>query len=331
MKQLLTSWVDDHALILLSDVLNSGISHSSASSKAACIPTPKFLKIASSLLVHPRSTTRAKNENAEVASRSITLLRSTLTEMGPKNANLRQAFSFKADRNTRRYHDGDSDDDDIRGIVSQNGVFRCAKDFWQIVGWSFNCSIRYPKRWRHWKVLLEYLLDVLDADWQEREAMDDERFKANHDHSKGAKELSPGYLQDSLLVHYLSGSGHSRSGYSARRIVNAAFADGSVQSMKAYPEIFKNETKDLKKDVSQKRKWEDSRNTKEVGFGDFDDDEEEDIASESSEGTEESLQKSRKIGSPKYSSTIGDPDSVRLRQRIITLVRDLFPILKIQD
>ncbi|KAB8294159.1 hypothetical protein EYC80_009600 [Monilinia laxa] len=318
----------NHALTLLSDVLNSGLSHSNATSKAACIPTPKFLQLASTLLVHPISTTRAKNENVEVASRSIALLQSTLTQIGPQNSNLKQAFSFEADRyNRRRSYDRDSgsnsDDDDIRGVVSQNGLWRCAKDFWQIVGWSFNCSVRYPKRWRYWKVLLEYLLDVLDADWQEREAMDDAVFKGKVDRNQGAKELSPGYdsLRDSLLVQYLGGSSHNRSGNAVRRIVKAAFADGSLQSVKAYPEVFENETKDLKKDVSQKRKWDDSKNTKEMGFGDYDEEEdEEDIASESSDSPEESFQESAKKGSTRYSSTIGDPDSIRLRQRVISML-----------
>ncbi|KAI9645196.1 hypothetical protein NHQ30_005930 [Ciborinia camelliae] len=316
----------NQALILLSDVLTSGISHTNATSKAACIPTPKFLQIASTLLVHPISTTRAKNENVEVASRSITLLRNTLTEIGPKNANLKKAFSFEASKYARRRsHDGDSssnsDDDDIKGVVSQNGLWRCAKDFWQIVGWSFNCSVRYPKRWRYWKILLEYLLDVLDADWHEREAMDDTAFKAKFDQKKEAGKLSPGHelLQDSLLAQYLCGSSHNRNGNAVRRIVKAAFADGSAQSMKAYPEIFENETKDIKKNVSQKRKWDDHQNIKEMGFGDYDEEEEE-IASDTSVDSEESSQKPNKKGNPAYSSTIGDPDSIRLRQRVITLL-----------
>lgn len=208
--------------------------------------------------------------------------------------------------------------------MSQNGLWRCAKDFWQIVGWSFNCSVRYPKRWRYWKVLLEYLLDVLDADWHERETMDETTFNAQINQNQGNEEISPGHemLQDSLLVQYLGVSGQNRNGTAVRRIIKAAFADGSTQSMNAYPEIFENETKDIKKDESQKRKWEDSKSTKEMGFGDFDEEEEGDLASDTSEGQEEVAPKQNKTGSPTYSSNIGDPDSIRLRQRVITLVRD---------
>ncbi|TGO11873.1 hypothetical protein BTUL_0099g00050 [Botrytis tulipae] len=318
----------NHALILLSDVLTSGISHSTTTSKAACIPNPKFLQIASTLLVHPITTTRAQHDHVEVASRSITLLRNTLTEIGPKNANLQKAFSFESGRHSRRvYGDGESDsnsddDDDIKGIISQNGLWRCAKDFWQIVGWSFNCSVRYPKRWRYWKVLLGYLLDVLDADWHERETMDEAAFNAQVNQSQGNEELPPGHemLQGSLLVQYLDVSGQNRNGTAVRRIVKAAFADGSAQSMKAYPEIFENETKDIKKDESQKRKWEDSKDIKEMGFGDFDEEEEGDLASDTSEGQEEVASKQGKKGGLTYSSNIGDPDSIRLRQRIITLL-----------
>ncbi|ESZ89629.1 hypothetical protein SBOR_9988 [Sclerotinia borealis F-4128] len=324
----------NHALTLLSDAFTAGISHSSATSKAACIPTHKFLQIASTLLVHPVSTTRAKHENVEVASRSIVFLRNILTEIGPKSGNLAQAFSFEARRySRRRSHDGDSssnsDDDDIKGVVSQNGLWRCAKDFWQIVGWSFNCSVRHPKRWRYWKILLEYLLDVLDADWQERKAMDDTTFTAKVDQTQGAELLSPGYelLQGSLLAQYIGVSSQNRNGNAVRRIVKAAFADGSVQSMKAYPEVFENEVKDIKKDLSQKRKWDDSKNIKEMGFGDYNEEEEEDITSDTSKGSEEPVQKPSKKRNTTYSSTIGDPDSIRLRQRVITLLSRVSVVL----
>lgn len=326
--RLLTYLIDNYALTLLSDVFTSGISHSSGTSKAACIPNPKFLQIASTLLVHPISTTRAKNEDiVEVPSISITLLRNVLTEVGPKNANLKQAFSFEADRySRRRSRDGDSssshsdDDDDIKGVVSQNGMWRCAKDFWQIVGWSFNCSVRYPKRWRYWKVLLEYLLDVLDADWWERKAMDVAATNAE-DGSPSCK-----YIQDSLLAQYLGASSHNLNGTAIRRIIKSAFADGSLQSMKAYPEIFENETKDIKKNVSQKRKRYDSKDVKGKDFGDDSEEEEEELTSDTSESPEESAQKPSKKGSPTYSSTIGDPDSIHLRQRVITLVRNFLLI-----
>ncbi|KAJ8063232.1 hypothetical protein OCU04_008466 [Sclerotinia nivalis] len=327
----------NHALTMLSDILTSGISHSTATSKTACLPIPKYLRIASTLLVHPSSTTRVKNENlVEVASRSITLLRNVLAEVGPKNANLEKAFSFESGSRYTRRSSRDSgsnsdDDDDIKGPVSQNGLWRCAKDFWQIVGWSFNCSVRYPKRWRYWKVLLEYLLDVLDADWYERKVLDDAAFNAKVDQNQGAAELSPGneLLQDSLLVQYLGGSDDNLNGTAVRRIVKAAFADGSVQSLKAYPEIFENETKDIRKTVAQKRKWDDSKNVKEIS-DDCDDEEEEDLASDTSEGSEKSSQRPSKKGIPTYSSTIGDPDSIRLRQRVITLLSRLSVFLPLK-
>ncbi|KAA8565889.1 hypothetical protein EYC84_009701 [Monilinia fructicola] len=248
----------NHALILLSDVLNSGLSHSNATSKAACIPTPKFLQLASTLLVHPIFTTRAKNENVEVASNSLALLQNILTQIGPQNSNLKQAFCFEADRyNRRRPYDGDSgsnsDDDDIRGVVSQNGLWRCAKDFLADCG------------------LVIQLQHVLDADWQEREAMDDAAFKGKVDRNQGAKKLSPGYESLSRLIT-------EENGMTAR-------------ILRAWVLV-----------ITMKRKMKKTLQT------------------DSSDNPEESFQKPAKKGSTEYSSTIGDPDSIRLRQRVITML-----------
>jgi hypothetical protein len=146
------------------------------------VPVPLHVEIVSTLLVHPRNTTQApRGERAELAWRAITFLRSLLATLGSLNANLGEAFSMTPPRTRgkRRGRSGGGDDgssesgdeDRMEGVVANQGrVRRCAKDFWHVVGWAFNCSVAYPKRWKYWKVWLGYMLDVIEGDWEEREA-----------------------------------------------------------------------------------------------------------------------------------------------------------------
>ncbi|KAM3065150.1 hypothetical protein ACMFMF_011278 [Clarireedia jacksonii] len=345
-------------LNLLSNVFTAGISHPITASTPACVPSPKYLQIASTLLVHPLHTSHASNkERLEMGSRSISLLRSVLQDVGPRAAHLEQAFAFPTctttmGRNTRRgrivieSHDGESNSDEeiqgdgIKGAVSQQGVFRRAKDFWHIVGWAFNCSVRYPKRWRYWKVLLEYLLEVLDDDWNEREAMDDEEHqekrqaellsKSQENHRTNVEPDLNGdelfrehrMLRDSLLIRYLNGFDYKYSSAPLRRIVKAAFADGSAQSLKEFPEIFENETKEMKKKSTQKRKRDEKIDvTTDMEFGDYDEENDDrDTLFETMDGSPSPDFKAKTVGTTTYASTIGGSDAIVLRQKVMTLL-----------
>lgn len=350
-------------LNLLSNVFTAGISHPITATAPACVPSPKYLQIASTLLVHPLHTNRASNkERLEIGSRSITLLRNVLHDVGPRAAHLEQAFAFPTSanttgRNTRRgriaaeSYDGESNSDEethgdgIKGAVSQQGVFRRAKDFWRIVGWAFNCSVRYPKRWRYWKVLLEYLLEVLDDDWNEREATDEEEYQEKR-RAKQQSESQEKYrasvepdlegdqlvrehrmLRDSLLIRYLSGFDYKYSSTPLRRIVKAAFADGSAQSLKEFPEIFDDETKEMKDISTHKRKRDEKVDvTGDMEFGDYDGENDDgDALFEISDGSPSPDLKANEVGAPAYASTIGDSDAIILRQKVMTLVNSDFP------
>ncbi|PQE23150.1 major facilitator superfamily transporter protein [Rutstroemia sp. NJR-2017a BVV2] len=344
-------------LTLLSNVFTAGISHPTTATAPACVPSPKYLQIASTLLVHPLFTNRASNkERLEIGSRSITLLRNVLQDVGPRAAHLEQAFAFrtstnKTGRNTRRgwiaveSHDGESNSDEethgdgIKGAVSQQGVFRRAKDFWHIVGWAFNCSVRYPKRWRYWKILLEYLLDVLDNDWTEREAIDEEenqaKREAEHQEKRRAKHQASveldlegderlrenKVLHDSLLIRYLGGFDYNYSSAPLRRIVKAAFADGSAQSLKDFPEIFENETNEIRNETTHKRKRDEKMDvTGEMEFGDYEEENDDgDDLFEPSDGSPSPGLKAKTMGASTYTSTMGDSDAIILRQKVMTL------------
>jgi hypothetical protein len=179
-----------------------------------------------------------------------------------------------------------------------------------MVGWAFNCSVKHPKRWKYWKVWLDFMLDVLDADWEEREAQDGET-QANPKDQFVYKAV-----RQSLLVQYLSDT-RCRSS-AVKRVVRSAFADGGLDSLREFPEVFPNETRELKTQTGQKRK----RGGVEHRFGDYDDDEAESAfeSPELADQIEEHFQEGGEVNMPRIDRWLGGTESILLRQRVITLV-----------
>jgi len=179
-----------------------------------------------------------------------------------------------------------------------------------MVGWAFNCSVKHPKRWKYWKVWLDFMLDVLDADWKEREAQDGETQADPED------QFVYKTVRQSLLVQYLSDT-RGRSS-AVKRVVRSAFADGGPDSLREFPEVFPNETRELKVQTGQKRK----RDGVEHRFGDYDDDEAESgfESSELADQIEEHFQDDGEDTMPSIDRWLGGTESILLRQRVITLV-----------
>lgn len=222
------------------------------------------------LAIQPRHTSKPLNSVAhDVASLSLSYLRSILAAVGPVNGKLRDAFLFHSEGGRRRRSSNDfprngaeSDEDHIRGKTANSGsIWTRGQDFWKVLGWAFNCSALYPHRWRWWKPWLEYMLDVLEADYEERRRLDSQQ--------KGKKE-DPDYplLRDSLLVSYIT-SKNSRSS-PVKPIMSALFADGSASSRSIYKEVFKKETRIASK-TSKKRKRH-QVDLENDNFGDYDGD-----------------------------------------------------------
>jgi hypothetical protein len=320
--------IDISALALLTDLVTSGASHPQHLDTPAFAPVPFHIEIVSTLLVHPRHTTQApKGERVELAWRAITFLRSLLATLGPLNANLGEAFSLAPQRGRgarRGRNAGDEDssesgDDDERmgGVVANQGrIRRCAKDFWHVVGWAFNCSVAHPKRWKYWKIWLGYILDVIEADWEEREREDREKGLGISQSTQDSDTTSQSTLQESLLAKYLAGLKGSTS--SMKRVVGAVFAAGSPDDLRSYPEVFLNETREVQTQNGQKRKRMDNTAP---DFGGFDDVDIDDIAFYSSQPdqTTDSSQNSFEQEAP-TDPWIAYPESVFLRQRILTMV-----------
>jgi hypothetical protein len=312
---------DGSALTLLSDLVTSGASHPDAQEKPTFVPIPYHVELVSILLIHPNHTNHSPpDERLAIASRSITFLRNTLRILGPVNASLVEAFSLspstsartsRRSRNAAEIEDGTSGSDSderyerMRGVIANKGRVRtCAKDFWHIVGWAFNCSVKYPKRWQYWKVYLDYMLDVLDEDWEERKRQDEASTEGK------LSECDYKMLRKGLLVKYLS-EVKGRSGV-LKRVVRSVFADGEPDSLREFPEVFENETKVVVHN-GQKRKRAD---TMEVQFGDYDDEEPELASSPMREDDDEDDE----FVLPDADPYLGGTDSIALRQRILTLV-----------
>lgn len=320
---------DISALALLTDLVTSGTSHPQHLDTPAFAPVPFHIEIISSLLVHPRHTTQApRGERVELAWRAITFLRSLLATLGPLNANLSEAFSLTPPRTVRGARRGrntgddgssESGDDDERmgGVVANQGrIRRCAKDFWHVVGWAFNCSVVHPKRWRYWKVWLGYMLDVIQADWDERE-VENKRREPEFPQSSLDSDTKQSMLYESLLVKYLADVKGRTS--SVKRVVGAVFAAGSQDDLRLYPEVFPNETREVQVQNGQKRKRVDSMKPDFGGFGDGDID---DIAFDSSQPTDQTADSSQSSAEEEATTDpwLAYPESVLLRQRILTMV-----------
>ncbi|KIW22592.1 uncharacterized protein PV07_10875 [Cladophialophora immunda] len=234
------------------------------------IPPPSQIALAATLAVHPTTTSRTSSrEKWNQANAAIRLLRLVFTLVGPVNADFNTAFAFhKFDfRFTRRSdHRLDDEEDDASGdgddvarksdlntpYARSQSLWTRAEDFWQLVGWAFNCACHpgiHATRWNHYQLLLEFLVDALEKDWQMRTTSENTS------------------ADESLLWQYieLSAGGHAR----ARRILRAIFADGSRRSLSEFREIFPHELKDPEQEDGKIKKREVDVNIDQDIYGDY--------------------------------------------------------------
>jgi hypothetical protein len=256
--------IDYQAITLLTTLLTSG---TAVLDSPAYLPTPSHLALCATLSTHPTLTTRAKTpEKVQASQLALSFLKLTNILVGPVAANFDKAFDFKYfDSGSRRggRRNGTLADEGNDGpeldleIAGSGSIWTKSEDFWAVVGWAFNCSVVHKRRWEVWEGWLGFMLDVLEADWEDR--------VRSGDSGHGCEKM----LQASLIVKYLEqGSG----GYGkVRRIMRSIFADGSTESMKEFREIYKNEPKELKKKDKDGgiKKREVSVNIDEEVYGDY--------------------------------------------------------------
>ena len=320
------------------------------------------------------------------------LLHATNDVLGPVNARFGAAFSFTAAGHasrgsSRRRHqygyDGSgstphspvgSDDldfghqqgDGTGGVRSSSALdmplattsslFARADDFWHMVGWAFNCSVRHPMRWQRWKLLLGFLLDSIEDDLAVRTAAasdtNNRSAKAQMEEDERTNDTQAGQntvplLTDSLLLRYCSNA-EGRTG--RRRVMRAILADGSDRSMREFREVFLKETAEKKKEHEEDREKEKHKEGKrELNFdeglyGDYDSSEDElSIEKQPARSTRKTNSQALESAAAAHSTEIydnaeneekqdknipktaanefGGMESVLLRQRFLLLVR----------
>lgn len=285
---------DSAAFSLLSSLLTAGAATHLA---PAFVPPFPLLALAATLAVHPSLTTRtAAPDRHAAAAAALRLLRQVLAQVGPVGARLGAAFAFAAhgaggsrrDRRRRRPRDdggggggetdgGEGDGDGDGGVAVQTPLARAGAlwarkaGFWDVLGWALNCAAVHPARWARWRPWLAYMLDVLEADWDERVRMTAEaeakpkptpgsgqepdanlREKRTNDDDDGADDEGRAgrVLEGSIVAAYLAET--EAGGRTAkRRIMRAVFTDGSARALAEFGEVWKGETRGVIVGVSE--------------------------------------------------------------------------------
>lgn len=272
---------DTCAINLLNSTLGAGLSRRTPTGKGVPVPPPSQLALLNTLIIHPLHTTRAEEpEHMVVSALALDYLRNLLAIVGPINAGFRAAFQFYSmprwgRRSGCASHGSDSDMSDgeaghdhnrVRGrMANEASVWSRGQDLWTTVGWAFNTATLHPHRWRYWRVWLEYMLDVLEADWNERERLDREAHGANG--KTGDEPLTS--RRESMILMYMDQQENRQAGF--KRIMKALFADGGSLSSSSFPEVFEKEARGPRKG-SKKRKREQVLDLENDKFGDYFDD-----------------------------------------------------------
>ncbi|KAI8962127.1 hypothetical protein F5Y11DRAFT_202216 [Daldinia sp. FL1419] len=325
LKQHCQIYLEENLYLITLNLLNSLLSSSrTGPNDPSFCPPPSQLSLLSTAVVHPKFTTRPREEGwSEVSAESLVYLRDLLSRLGPVNGRFKEAFRFvniSRNNSPESYSEDDQDygDDDDSGEGTyaqmrrrhyQDGLWRRGQDFFHVIGWAFNCSVLYPNRWQHWRHWLKFMMDLLEQDLVERHKLDVEN-----------DEPDLPMLRDSILSGYVA----QRSGRSAgglKWIMEAIFADGGVAASSRFQEIWQKEHKENPKNVVKKRKRE-TVNIEKGNFGGWLDDE----SVYSSQTSEPPTPQKRRTNS----SDVGDPDfqalepayvdSISLRQRLFSLL-----------
>lgn len=188
-----------------------------------------------------------------------------------------------------------------------------------------NCSVLYPKRWEYWHPWLEFMCDVLEADWDERERIDREAFE-----SGDQDEVEPiSARQESIMTMYMDPK-NGQQGFH-KTIIKALLADGGRLSSTAFPEVFDKEPRGRKKESNKRKR--DSLDLENDKFGDYLD--EDAISSGASEPPTPQKSRHRKKTQPYGVSSPGMVDSIPIRLRLFKLLSlgtyTLRPLAELQD
>ncbi|KAI1154554.1 hypothetical protein F4825DRAFT_460377 [Nemania diffusa] len=294
-------------------------------------PPPSQISLLCSIIVHPDFTTRPKEPDwPQVSLQSLVYLRDLLAVLGPINACFKEAVLFGThassdlDPDSHTALDGSLDADE-RGLVrlsprhGNDAIWQRGRDFFSVVGWAFNCSVLYPERWQWWARWLDFMLDLLEEDMDQRYKLDVET---------GCDDMP--HLQGSILASYIT----QRSGRTSDVVVwimKALFADGSTSSTSVFQEVWHREHKSKSRRTPNKRKRE-KVNIDKGEYGGYLDDESV-HSSQASEPPTPQKRRTMEEGAEAEVLQATYVESIAFRQRLFSLVsflcyhlRDASPI-----
>ncbi|ORY59246.1 uncharacterized protein BCR38DRAFT_66921 [Pseudomassariella vexata] len=294
------------------------------SNRGAYCPPPNQLAVLNTIVIHPDFTTRAQDPCwNEVASDSLVYLRNLLQTVGPINGRFKDAFHFVSRWSRHETPSSDSGRElieDTQGETQLNGkyakesVWRRGQEFFNVVGWAFNCSVLYPNRWAYWKQWLEFMCDVLETDLHERHRLDVEAHRRDGVFEGKCKFLQ---LEDSILNSYMM----QRTGRSGRLkwFIKAIFADGGQSSNSLFQEVWHKEHKGKSRNTAMNKRKREKVNIEKGQYGAWLDDD----SIYSSQASEPPTPQKKGSGSLKYDmQTLSPPfvESIALRQRLFALI-----------
>ena len=271
--------------------------------RPAFVAPPSQLAFVATLAVHPALTTGTRNRQKLAASvEAIRYLRVVHLMVGTLESNLVRAYRFsRGGSSTRRgifirqrSRSPEAPGTEITStMATSDSVWISGKNFWSIVGWALNCSIRHSNRWKVWHPWLDHLLSVLYEDWLMQ--------CANTDQS-----LIAAYLRDN----------------DSRRVMRAIFADGSKTSMQEFGAIWKNELTPPK--VKQQTHEKVQVNFETDEFGDY-------LKDSSEEDEVDKVNKIFEHGTPGLDSEpllirdplVGSLEAVEARMRLLGLLSEV--------
>jgi hypothetical protein len=161
------------------------------------------------------------------------------------------------------------------------------------------------------------MLDVIEADWNYMLNIHDEEYMEK---KRADPEAMDEMFQNCILIRYISDG--ARSSTALRRIVKSIFADGSVDALKAYPEVFKDETREANAKTGTKRKREVKLSLDKDEYGDYFQNEDDDDNSPTPSQSEVSSPSATEDSSiaPCAARTAENPEAVIIRLRLLALV-----------
>lgn len=276
------------------DLLFNTLASGTYASNKVLTPLSQHLALAVTVLVHPSTTTRAQStEEKSAPDVALRLLRLFSAQVNPIEARLNTAFSFsrsKISRSGRRYqeeHDptGDDETKPLNLALGQaESLWSRADDFWHAVGWAFNCSVLYPKRWDRWQIWLQFMCEILEDDWLQREKEYNAKQEQSRESSKyqaaseaNTETTSRGtryqgddliILRQSLIFQYISAGARI---INTRRIIKSIFADGNTASINQFREVFEKELAfpNHQKDSAKAKKRDREVNIDKDQYGDY--------------------------------------------------------------